>query len=214
MDRVTAAAAEAHHRIANSLALLAGLVRLQASRADGRAPPGQPPPDLRYLLDGIAARLAAVGRLHRLLSRMPQEGRLPLRPYLRDICEDMVTAFSSPEQTLDILHTGGDCALDVQHVQDVALILCEILINALKHARPSGGPLTIRVDCAAQGEGRARLTVSDDGRGLPDGFDLSRQGGLGLKVIRSLAAGMDAPLEIDSSAAGLTFRLTLPAASG
>jgi two-component sensor histidine kinase len=211
MEQVAAAIAEAHHRIANSLALLAGLVRLKAraTRARDRLSASE----FQRLLEDVAVRLAAVARLHRFLSQMPLEGSAPLRPYLRAICEDMIAAFSSPEQPLTVTHTGGDCQVPVRHVHDLALILCEIFINALKHAHPRGGPLAMRVDCMAGADSRAILTVSDDGEGLPAGFDPLHQGGLGFQVIRGLAAGMGAPLEIASGGPGLAFRLRLPAAA-
>jgi len=212
MGQIAAAAAEAHHRIANSLALLASLVRLEA-RAAIRTGQGLSAFDLRRVLDGIATRLTAVARLHRFLSQMPLEGSTPLRPYLREICEDMIAAFSSPEQPLTVTHTGGDCQVPVRHVHDLALILCEIFINALKHAHPRGQPLAMRVDCVTAEDGRTVLTVSDDGVGLPDGFDPFHQGGLGFQVIRALASDMGAPLEIASNGAGLAFRLRLPAAA-
>jgi two-component sensor histidine kinase len=48
---------------------------------------------------------------------------------------------------------------------------------------------------------------------LPDGFDVQKDGGLGFRVIRSLAAELGAELNIMSSELGLGFRLSLPAAA-
>ena len=202
-------AAEAHHRIANSLALLASLVRMEG-RAAIRAGHSLTPADMRGVLDSIATRLMAVARQHRFLSQVPPDGSTPLRPYLRAICDDMIAAFSSTEQQLRIVHTGGDCEVSVRHVHDLALIVCEIFINALKHARPHGAPLELQLDCIPDDKGRTLLSIRDNGAGLPDGFDPFHQGGLGFQVIRSLTTDIGATLEIVTGATGLEFRLWLP----
>jgi two-component sensor histidine kinase len=55
------------------------------------------------------------------------------------------------------------------------------------------------------------LRISDDGVGLPEGFDAEKDGGLGFRVMRSLAAEIGGELQIQSTHLGLTFRLSLPA---
>ena len=62
--------AEANHRVANSLTLLGGLVRMQA-RVAGKATKPFTNAEIRLMLDGIAARVATVGELHRMLARVP-----------------------------------------------------------------------------------------------------------------------------------------------
>jgi two-component sensor histidine kinase len=209
MEQVATTLAEAHHRIANSLALLASLTRLQA-RAGLRAGQTMTAPELHHLLNGIAARLNAVAHLHRVLSQMPLEGRAPLRPYLREVCQDLIAAFSSPERPITAAHTGDDCELPVKHAHGLALMVCEIFINALKHAHPDGARLTVRVDCALAEDGRTILTIGDDGVGLPEGFNQAGGSGLGLRVIQALAGNMGATLDIVSGP-GLSFRLAMPA---
>ena len=59
--------AEANHRVANSLALLGGLVRMQG-RGVGKADKPPSKAELRMMFDGIAARIATIGQLHRMLA--------------------------------------------------------------------------------------------------------------------------------------------------
>ncbi|HVZ27954.1 MAG TPA: sensor histidine kinase [Rhizomicrobium sp.] len=204
--------AEANHRIANSLTLLVGLVRMQA-RAISKNPQPLTSAELRLTLEGIAARIGTISQLHRLLSHVPPDGSTSLRPHLRDVTDSLVSALSSSEQMVSVVHTGGDCMVRVRHVQPIILILCEIFINAMKYAHPAGVPLIMTVDCAPGSDGRLVLTISDDGVGLPDGFDLTQSQGLGFKVMRSLAGEVGANLDIQSTGLGLTFRLSVPAAA-
>ena len=94
--------------------------------------------------------------------------------------------------------------------QPIVLILCEAFINAMKYAHPAAVPLIMTVDCSLGRDGKLALTVSDDGVGLPDGFDTEKSGGLGFRVMRSLAAEIGGELRIQSTPLGLTFRIALP----
>src|ERR1700761_4585159 len=89
--------AEANHRVANSLALLGGLVRMQA-RAIGKNAHTYSNAEIRLLFDGIAARIATIGQLHRMLASIPAEGAMPLNAHLNDVCANLITAFASEQQ--------------------------------------------------------------------------------------------------------------------
>ena len=203
--------AEANHRVANSLTLLGGLVRMQA-RAAGKAATPFTNAEIRLMLDGIAARVATVGQLHRMLAHIPADGTVLLNTHLRDIAATLVTAFSSDQQPIRIEHSGADCVVLTRHVQPLTLILCEILTNAMKYAHPAGVPVRIAVLCENLSEGMLQLTVSDDGVGLPEGFDAGKDGGLGFQIMRALIAEMNATMEIFSDNLGATFRLKVPQA--
>jgi two-component sensor histidine kinase len=201
--------AEANHRIANSLTLLVGMVRMQAvSVKKGSETLTQA--EVRQLLDGVAARINTISQLHRILSRSGSEGAVSLKPHLSEVTDALVAALSSPEQAVRVVHSGGDCIVLMRQVQPIVLILCEVFINAMKHAHPAGVPLVMTVDCAPSQDGRLVLSISDDGVGLPEGFDVAR-GGMGFKVMRSLATEIGADLQIVPTPLGLTFRLSLPA---
>lgn len=202
--------AEANHRIANSLTLLVSMVRMQAVSVKKGAETLSNA-EVRRLLDGVAARINTISQLHRILSRTGSEGAVSLRPHLSEVTDALVAALSSPEQLVRVVHTGGDCLVLMRQVQPIVLILCEAFINAMKHAHPAGVPLVMTVDCSPSQDGRLVLSISDDGVGLPDGFDTSASGGLGFKVMRSLAAEIGADLQVVPTPLGLTFRLSLPA---
>ena len=202
-------AAEANHRVANSLTLLGGLVRMQA-KAAGRADKPFTNAEVRMMLDGIAARVATVGQLHRLLARMPADGAIPINSHLREIGTNLVNAFSSEQQPVSIQYSGTECLVLTRHVQSITLILCEILTNAMKYAHPSGMPVKISLLCEASSKGALEVTVSDDGVGLPEDFDTAKDGGLGFQIIRALTSELGAKLDVFSDDLGSTFRLSVP----
>lgn len=200
---------EANHRVANSLTLLSGLVRMQA-KAAGRVAKPFSNAEVRLMFDGVAARIATLGQLHRMLAHLPLDGAVDLTTHLRDLSNMLVAAFSSEQQAVHIEHHGAECHVLTRNVQPLTLILCELLTNAMKYAHPSGVPVHIILRCEALADGNLMVSMSDDGVGLPEGFDTGKDGGIGFQIIRTLTAEMGARLEISSDTLGATFRLTVP----
>lgn len=200
---------EANHRVANSLTLLSGLVRMQAKTA-GRAARPFSNAEVRLMFDGVAARIATVGQLHRMLAHLPLDGAVDLGAHIRDLGNTLVAAFSSEQQPVLVEHHGAECHVLTTNVQPLTLILCELLTNAMKYAHPSGVAVNIVVHCEALADGNLTVSVSDDGVGLPEGFDIQKDGGIGFQVIRTLTAEMGAQMDVSSDNLGATFRLTIP----
>lgn len=212
MDRITpltskAIVAETDHRIANSLALLGGLVRLQAG-AVGKKHKSYSAAEVHMMLDGIAARISTVAQVHHRLAKLP-DGVVAFGTHLREICGGLIAAFSSEQQPVHIDYRCSDCPVPTKHVQPLTLIVTELVLNALKYAHPAGVPLRLCVACEVR-NGALVLTIDDDGVGLPEGFDPGKDGDLGFRVIRSLCEELHAELDIQSSSLGTSFEITMP----
>jgi two-component sensor histidine kinase len=202
--------AETNHRIANSLAVLVSMVRMQAASVKKNTD-SYSNAEVLQLLYGVAARINAVSHLHRIASHAGVDGAVSLKPHLHDVTDALVAALSSSERAVKVVYTGGDCVVQMRQIQPIVLLLCEIFINAVKYAHPSGVPLIMLVDCSISADGRLVLTICDDGVGLPEGFDPAQSGGMGFKVMRSLASELGGELQIQSTHLGLSFRISLPA---
>ena len=201
--------AEANHRVANSLALLGGLVRMQG-RAVGKNSQSYTNAEIRMMFDGVAARIATIGQLHRMLATLPADGAVQLNAHLTDVCANLIAAFSSEQQPVTIVHDGASCHVLTQHVQPITLIVCEIMINSMKYAHPSGVPVRMNVACEARNDGTLVVCVSDDGVGLPESFDATKDGGIGFQVIRALTGEIGGNLDVQSDDLGVTFKISVP----
>src|SRR3712207_8214724 len=67
----------------------------------------------------------------------------------------------------------------------LVLVVTELLHNAAEHAFPDGSPGSIELVAERDGD-HLVVRVRDDGRGLPEGFDVSASDGLGLQIVRTL----------------------------
>ncbi|HVU22190.1 MAG TPA: sensor histidine kinase [Rhizomicrobium sp.] len=200
-------AGDTDHRIGNSLAVLGGLVRLQAS-AIGKTGQVFSAAEVRLLLDGVAARISTVAQVHHRLAQMP-DGLVAFGPHLHEICEGIVAAFSSEQQRVHMDYRFSDCLVSTKLVQPLTLIVNELMHNALKYAHPAGVPLRLSVGCDSRRKALV-VTIDDDGVGLPEGFDPATDGNLGFRVIRSLCAELHAELDVQSSSLGTSFEITVP----
>ena len=206
---------EVNHRVKNSLQLVSSLLTLQASRA--------PDPRLRAALGEARTRIGVVARLHQRLYQTGTHGRVELVGFLRELCSDAAAAlgaehggrvglaFEPPEEARDLL-------LPIDRAVPLALVVSELLTNALKYAFPPGHDggtvrVALRRELGAGGTALAVL-VEDDGVGLPEGFDPAAAGSVGMRVVSTLARQLGAELRIGAgvSGAGAAFELRMPEA--
>lgn len=199
---------EAHHRIANNLAMIGGMIRLQAqslvaagaalSAADGR----------RMLLDA-AARIDAVARHHRLLCDAANRDAAVSADYLKALCADAAAITGRDNVSLDCRIHLDEAALD-QRLLPIGLIINELILNAVKYAKPRDQDVRIQVWCRSAPDGSILVDVEDDGAGLPAGFDPNHDGGFGFRIMRAFAAQVRGQLHFEASADGLRARLVTP----
>jgi len=87
----------------------------------------------------------------------------------------------------------------------LGVIVTELVTNAVKYAYAPGEDGEIRVVLEAAAEGRAILTVEDDGPGLGDGTPKGT--GLGGKIVSAMAGGLRSAVEFDADHPGVRARL-------
>ncbi|MDB5461595.1 MAG: histidine kinase, partial [Caulobacteraceae bacterium] len=104
---------------------------------------------------------------------------------------------------------GGDEPLHVEQATPVSLVLLECVNNALEHAFEPGQAGRVRV-ALEQADGHQVLTVRDDGRGLPVGFDPDGGDSLGLKIVRTMAGQLNGEFHIRADGGGALCRLQFP----
>jgi two-component sensor histidine kinase len=206
------AAAEANHRIANHLAMVASLVRLHGERLRKRPGPisGK---EIGLFLGGLEAQIESIGRLHRQLAQPDSNERINITTYLREVTAGLVTALSMGADTRLEFAAGADCEVDARQAFNIAVIVSEVVTNSMKYAHPAGVAGRLRVSCRREGPDLV-IEVEDDGVGLPDGFDPARDGHLGFRSIRLLAEQLSATIAFSSEGIGTTFVLEVPMTEG
>ena len=169
---------EIHHRVKNNLQTVAALLRLQARRMDSEA--------ARLALEEAVRRVGSIAIVHETLSQAVEE-----RVDFDDIMDPlgrMVTDVSAVGSRVRVVRDGSFGVLPSETATALAMVVTEVLQNAVEHGYDGAEPEVtgeIRITVRRL-VGRLHVTVDDDGRGLPPGFDLDASTHLGLSIVRTL----------------------------
>jgi two-component sensor histidine kinase len=191
---------EVHHRTKNNLQMLCSLLELQADAIES--------PEGKEALEVSTRRIYAIARLYEQLYRAMSGGRVLLSDYLRGLAENFQNTAGLEDISFRPART--DIYLDVDRAIPCGLIVNELLTNAVKHAFAPGMPGRIGIELDCVGE-VIRVHVWDNGRGLPEDYDIERSASLGLRLIRILAKQLRAEVQIESHQ-GAAFTMTFPVA--
>ncbi|WOJ88605.1 histidine kinase dimerization/phosphoacceptor domain -containing protein [Methylocapsa polymorpha] len=190
---------EVNHRVKNSLAIVASMLRLQARDVgDG---------ELIEHLNEASRRVAAVGRAHDQLFQGSDVERRDIGKYIEAVCKDLDESVAHCE-----VHTDVDEGIEIPTDRAIssALIVNELIANAAKYAYPnqSGGKISIRV--SRSGENDFAISVRDEGAGLPANFDLGKAKGLGMRIISAFAQQLNATIVVHPQNPGTEFVVFIP----
>lgn len=202
--------AEADHRIANHLAMLAGYVRLKAVEL-AQQPVDPTRRSVALLLEGIGAQIHAVSRLHRSLALDRRRSSTNLAEHLHAVCEPLSSALVGRIEITEAFQP--DCTVRLDQVLPLTQIATEVITNAIKHAGQDGTVTKVLARCTQDAKAGLVLEIEDQGRGLPEGLDPMTEGGIGFELLRALSHQLGASVAFESSEAGLRFRLSLPPAA-
>ncbi|MBS7533587.1 DUF4118 domain-containing protein [Ancylobacter sonchi] len=173
---------ELQHRVANNMQFVAALLNLHKRRAAGD------PAQALGALDEARARLDTIARIHRHLYA-PERIDMPTGQYLRELCGEITAAAGVEGIACEV--ASPDLPLNVTQLTTLSMLVAEIVTNSLKHAYAPGDAGTLRLAVRPRGERRYEIAIADDGRGLPEGTDLSQSKGLGWRIIQGLASQLD-----------------------
>jgi two-component system, sensor histidine kinase PdtaS len=174
---------ETGHRLLNGLQMIASLLSLQARASTNAGVASQ--------LAAAADRVGTIGRIHRRLHSLDGVQAFALKQYLEDLCRDLRTMLSSQRAERVIVVEGIEINLPAVTAIPLGFIANELITNAAKYGT---GRITVRLE-SNPGKGYA-LSVSNDGPGLPEGFDPAARKGLGMKIIQSLVGRIGGELRI------------------
>ncbi len=175
---------EIHHRVKNNLQTISSLLRLQGRRLTS--------PEAKVAIEESVRRIRSIAIVHEILSRAPGD-EVPFNEIVRPLVRMVEESVSSPERPVRFVVEGDAGTLADRVATPLAVIMTELLQNAVDHAFPG-----ISEDAdQLMTEGHVLVSmnnygdelvvhVTDDGVGIPADFVLEDSPGLGLSIVRSL----------------------------
>jgi two-component sensor histidine kinase len=166
---------EIHHRVKNNLQTVAALLRLQARRLDE--------PEARDALNEAVRRVGAIAVVHETLAHAPGEtvGFDEVADRVVALVQDLAGGHASAGAIPTVMREGSFGSLPTDTATPLAMVLSELLQNAVEHAGAARVLLRARREAS-----RLEVVVADDGAGLPAGVGADSGGRLGLQIVRTL----------------------------
>jgi two-component sensor histidine kinase len=176
---------EIHHRVKNNLQSVQSLVRMQdipqAAKLD------------------LQSRFAAMAAMHQHIYQHDRYADIDAHEFIPAVVEEVMVAYGANAVVdYDVDHIP----VDRDHATPLALLLSELVTNACKYAFAEDQPGTVTIVLAEGKNGRATLTVSDNGQGIDP--DRTTGGSMGMRLIKGVVAQMDGTYEF-RSAGGTVF---------
>jgi two-component sensor histidine kinase len=165
---------ELNHRVKNNLQMVASLLSLHARQLKGH-------PASEALIEG-KYRVEALTLIHQKLYRDDVDTVIDIKSYIKELTENLVMNFGH--------HFKLDMKLQpffmkIDKAIPLGLVLNELLTNSLKYGGDNEGLSTLNVDLQNDGE-EVKIHIYDNGKGMPDDFDMTKSKSFGLKLVHSL----------------------------
>ncbi|MBX3577769.1 MAG: CHASE3 domain-containing protein [Rhizobiaceae bacterium] len=187
---------EVNHRVANSLAMVGSLVRLQGSASkDG---------SVKAALTETQSRIDAVAAVHKRLYESGDVGLVALDEYLSGLLDSLATTMRSEGHGGSLTYELDPARLSTDASINVGVVVTELVTNAYKYAYPDRSG-DIRVRLKQLPTARLEIVVEDDGVGRGSGSP--RGTGLGSRIVKSMAQTLGSEVEYIDRNPGTAARL-------
>jgi two-component sensor histidine kinase len=193
---------ELQHRVSNNLQMVAAMLTVQRKQLED--------PAAGAALDEAARRLQTIGKISRQLYDPAGDGRA-FGSFLDELARDVIET-SSNHRVQHRVVASGDTRIQPEAAIPLALVVAESIANAIEHGfdeDQKDRQLEIRVaECPHQ---RVAIEIQDNGRGLPEDFNLSSSTSLGLRIATMLAGQLGGTFTLSPAPGrGALARLELP----
>lgn len=183
---------EMAHRTKNNVAILNGMIRLEARHGG---------PEAATALEATARRLQVMAEVYDHLSLKEDSRSVNMRYFLTEVVEKVFQSLA-PSGPVSFKVLCEDIHLPNSHALAIGMIANELVTNSLKYAFPGDKPGSVLVSLS-KGDG-IELSASDNGVGLQDSTD---PGGLGSRVVQLLAQQLDGEIAYERLNPGLRVRV-------
>ena len=194
---------EVHHRVKNNLQVISSLLNLEAGRLTNA--------EAIAAFRKSQARVRSIAAFHEGVYQAADLARVDMARYVGDLLRALRSTYGFVGDGVKVTIEAASVILGADLAIPCGLIASELITNAFKHAFP-GGRGTIDVAFEQRGD-ELTLRVSDDGVGLPGGFDLASLPSLGLQLVQTLSEQIGGALSVDRRGPGLAFSVTFKASN-
>lgn len=184
---------EVNHRVANSLAMVAALVGLQANALENE--------EARGALAETQARIQAIAGVHRHLYTSDDVRSVDIGDYLQSLAAELEATMRATGNDARIVVSADNIAIPTEKAASIGVIVTELVTNAIKYAYADRGRGDVRILMSRGTDHTVNLAVEDDGIGW-DGTGKPKGTGLGSRIVKAMAHGLGAKVAYQAKGIG------------
>jgi len=164
--------------------------------------------ETRLHLNDARQRVLSVASVQQQLQASRSGDKVAVGPYLSKLCNTLSGSMIAENRPISLKVIADDDPVSSSDAVSIGLIVTELVINALKHAFPKSDT-TGQIIVGYEVDGpNWKLSVADDGIGMPDVTPSTKRAGLGTTLIKALAQQLEAQVEINSGPNGTSVSIT------
>ena len=182
---------EIHHRVKNNLQIISSLLNLQANRTDDE--------QLKRIMGEARNRISSMALIHQKIYQSGNLSSVDFQAYIEQMAQSIEANFNNEKKRISHHINTNGIVLDIDTSIPLGLIINELLTNSYKYAFANRDSGTITISLREKDAEDLELHVSDDGAGLPPGFDPSTLNSLGLKLVKGLASQLKGHIRFESN---------------
>lgn len=190
--------AEVHHRVKNNLAVISGLLEMQAFNAENE--------QIADELKESQSRIQSIATVHETLYQSESFSDIALDACIEDLVSYISDTFAHEGSQINFDKNIEPISLTVKQAVPCGLLLNELLTNAYKHAFKGLEKGTIIIKLSQKNK-KIHLEIGDDGVGLPHDFNIKKSSSLGMTLINTLVRQLGGSLTIETEP-DTCFRIT------
>lgn len=192
---------EIHHRVKNNMQIISSLLSLQTkSVTDER--------DIELFSDTVY-RVRSMALIHEKLYQSDDLASIDLIEYIRSLANELFASYQINTNQVELSIEGERVQLGVNIAIPCALIINELISNALKYAFPDDRKGTIEVSIRIDDAMNCSISVADDGVGIQDNIDIESSETLGLQLVKVLIRQLNGTVQLEHEK-GTRFLLCFP----
>lgn len=195
---------EIHHRVKNNMQIIISMLHLQASFLHDKK--------AIDILQDSQNRITTMALIHEKLYQTKDFAKINFKEYLNSLCEHLCSTYASTSSDSQIEYSlhAGFCTFDIEKTISLGLLINELISNSFKHGSTFNGKCKIEISLNKSDENNYSLIIKDNGKGLPENFDLNTLKSLGLQLVVLMTEQIQGKLDVHSSHKGTTFSITFP----
>ena len=191
---------ELKHRVKNNLNIVSSLLRLEL--------PNITDPGAIKVLADAESRIRSIAMIYERLYLAPSLSGVELGAYIQELSKSIMDIYTDHDDRIRLRMELANVELSTERAVPLGLILNELITNVLKYAYPGDSRGELRI-LLTNDSGSIRLSVEDDGVGLPTGFSPSTTDSMGTQLVVMLSQQIGARVEYSRSAGDVGTRATL-----